>query len=120
MDILLAIVIGVLFAAAVYVMLRRSLVKLIIGLSLLAHAGNLLIFTLGRLVRGQPPLIPADATVPNGPVADPVPAALILTAIVIGFGVQAFAVVLIKRAYRVIGTEDLNSMNASDAPWPGA
>lgn len=120
MEIVLAVVIGTLFGAAIYLILRRSLVKLIIGLSLLGHAGNLLIFTLGRLVRGRPGLIPADATVLAGPVADPVPQALILTAIVIGFGVQAFATVLIKRAYRVVGTDDLNAMRGSDAPWSGA
>jgi multicomponent Na+:H+ antiporter subunit C len=119
MEILLALVIGGLFAAALYMMLRRSLVKLIIGLSLLGHAGNLLIFTLGRLVRGRPALILGDSLIPSGPVADPVPQALILTAIVIGFGVQAFATVLIKRAYQVIGTDDLDAMRDSDESWSG-
>jgi len=120
MEMLLAIIIGGLFAAAIYMLLRRSLVKVIIGLSLLGHAGNLLIFTLGRLVRGRPALIPVGSEVPATPVADPVPQALILTAIVIGFGVQAFATVLIKRAYHVVGTDDMNEMNTSDMPYPSA
>jgi len=120
MEMLLAIIIGGLFAAAIYMLLRRSLVKGIIGLSLLGHAGNLLIFTLGRLVRGRPALIPVGSEVPATPVADPVPQALILTAIVIGFGVQAFATVLIKRAYHVVGTDDMNEMNTSDMPYPSA
>jgi multicomponent Na+:H+ antiporter subunit C len=114
MDIFLAFIIGGLYAAGLYLMMRRSLVRVIIGLSLLGHAANLLIFTLGRLVRGQPPLVAAGSTAPTGVYADPVPQALILTAIVIGFGVQAFAVVLIKRAYRVAGTDDMNRLNASD------
>jgi len=115
MDLLLALIIGGLYAAGLYLMMRRSLVKSIIGLSLLGHAANLLIFTLGRLVRGRPDLIPVGSERLVAPFADPMPQALILTAIVIGFGVQAFAVVLIKRAYRVVGTDDMNNMNTSDA-----
>lgn len=114
METVLAFVIGTLYAAGIYLMLRRSIVKLIIGLSLLSQAANLLIFTLGRLTRGRPALIPLGATQPEGPYADPLPQALILTAIVIGFGVQAFAVVLIKRAYQTVGTDDLDDMKSTD------
>jgi multicomponent Na+:H+ antiporter subunit C len=95
-------------------MMRRSIVKLIIGLGLLSHAANLLIFTVGRLVRGQPPLIFAGADRPVAPFADPLPQALILTAIVIGFGVQAFAAVLIRRGYQTVGTDDLDQMKITD------
>jgi multicomponent Na+:H+ antiporter subunit C len=114
MEILLAFVVGGLYAAAVYLMLRRSLVKLIIGLILLGHATNLLIFTAGRLTRSQSPIVPAGDTLPPLPFADPVPQALILTAIVIGFGVQAFAIVLLKRAYQTVGSDDLDAMKATD------
>jgi multicomponent Na+:H+ antiporter subunit C len=110
----LAFVIGGLYAAGLYLMLRRSIVKLIIGLALLGQAANLLIFTVGRLTRGQPALIPFGAARPDGPFADPLPQALILTAIVIGFGVQAFAVVLIKRAYQTVKTDDLDDMRSTD------
>lgn len=115
MEIILALVIGGLYAGGLYMMLRRSIVKLIIGLVLLGHAANLLIFTVGRLTRGEPPLIAAGAESITQPFADPLPQALILTAIVIGFGVQAFAVVLIKRAYAVVGTDDLDQLRSTDA-----
>ena len=118
MHVLLAIVIGGLFAAAVYLMLRRSLAKLIIGLSLLTSATNLLILTVGGLTRARPPLVPVGATRPIEPFADPIPQALILTAIVIGFGVLAFMMALAYRTYNVVGSDDLDDMVATDALAP--
>lgn len=114
MEIILAVVIGALYAASIYMMLRRSIVKLIIGLGLLGQASNLLIFTLGRLTREGPPLIPPREILLMGEYADPVPQALVLTAIVIGFGIQAFAVVLIKRVYQTTGTNDLDALTSTD------
>jgi multicomponent Na+:H+ antiporter subunit C len=114
MEIVLAFVIGGLYAAAVYMLLRRSLVKLLIGLSLLTHASNLLIFTAARLTRSRPPVIAADATTVIPPVADPLPQALILTAIVISFGLAAFALALAYRTYRAVGTDDLDQMRNTD------
>ncbi|HOB73047.1 MAG TPA: Na+/H+ antiporter subunit C [Phycisphaerae bacterium] len=116
MQTVLAFVVGGLYAASLYMMLRRSITKLIIGLALLGHAANLLILTAGRLVPGQPPLIPStsEATRLEPPYADPLPQALILTAIVIGFGVQAFALVLIRRTYETVGTDDLDEMRSTD------
>jgi multicomponent Na+:H+ antiporter subunit C len=112
-ETVLAFVIGGLYAAGLFMMLRRSVVKLVIGIGLLGHAANLLIFTIAGLTRGRPPLI-----VPTGDgsamVADPLPQALILTAIVIGFAVQAFAVVLIHRVVQTVGTDDLDQMKATD------
>lgn len=114
MEPVLAIVVGVLFAAAIYLILRRSLVKLVIGLILLSNAANLLIFTVSGFTRAAPPLVPEGLEQPVGAVADPLPQALILTAIVISFGVLAFAVVLINRAYQVVGEEDLDEMKGTD------
>jgi multicomponent Na+:H+ antiporter subunit C len=114
MDFLLALLTGFLYAAAVYMLLRRSIVKLAIGLSLLAHASTLLILTAGRPVRAEPPIIPAGATELIPPFSDPVPQALILTAIVISFAVQAFALILIKRASAAVGTDDLDRMGGRD------
>ena len=114
MELLLAIIVGLLYAAGIYMMLRRSLVKLIIGLILLGNGANILIFLLGRIVKGKPPIIEDSAEVLAGIYADPVPQALILTAIVISFGLQAFAIILVKRAYKVVGTDDLDQMNATD------
>ena len=100
MELILAIVVGALYAGGLYLMMRRSIVKLIIGLALLGQAANLLIFTIGRLNHNQPPLIPAGAQEMSGSFADPVPQALILTAIVIGFGVNiAFCSVIDTQGY---------------------
>jgi multicomponent Na+:H+ antiporter subunit C len=114
MGLLLALLTGILYAAAFYMMLRRSLVKLIIGLVLLGHASNMAIFTMGRLSKGNPPFIAEGAEVVAEPYADPVPQALILTAIVIGFGIQAFAIVLIKRVYQETRSDDLDKLQTTD------
>ena len=111
METLLAFVIGILYATGIYMILRRSVVKLILGLALLGHASNLLIFTVGRLTRGEPPLIKEDSERLIEPFADPLPQALILTAIVIGFGVQAFAIVLIKRFYLIFDVDDFDNIS---------
>lgn len=113
METVLAFVIGALYSAGLFMMLRRSVVKLIIGISLLGHAANLLIFTIAGLTRATPPLI-TDAANNSAGLADPMPQALILTAIVIGFAVQAFAVVLIHRVIQTVGTDDLDQMKATD------
>ena len=114
MEVILAIVIGALYAAGLYMMMRRSFVKLVIGLSLLGYASSLLIFTVNGVTRGQPPLVQEGMTQPVAPFADPLPQALILTAIVIGFGVQAFALVLLKRVYQTLGTDDLKQIHEAD------
>ncbi|HVR29054.1 MAG TPA: Na+/H+ antiporter subunit C [Thermoanaerobaculia bacterium] len=114
MEAVLAIVIGVLYAGGLYLMMRRSAVKLLIGLALLSHAANLLIFTSAGLTRASPPLVPEGLGAPPGPAADPLPQALILTAIVIGFSVVAFALVLFYRAYQEVGTDDLDEMRTTD------
>jgi multicomponent Na+:H+ antiporter subunit C len=114
MTSVLAIVIGGLYAAGVYLILRRSIVKMIIGLAILSHAANLLIFTSGRLVRARPPLIAPGEMVALAPYADPLPQALILTAIVISFGVMAFTLVLLHRVYQAVNSDDLDRMNTTD------
>lgn len=119
MEIIFAIVIGGLYTAGIYMILRRSVVKLIIGLALLSQAVNLLIFALGRPGRGFPPMIPPDEAALLPPYSDPVPQALILTAIVISFAVTAFALILIKRAYQETGTDDLDAMTTTDQRTPG-
>lgn len=114
MEPLLAIVVGFLFAISVYLLLRRNLVRVVIGVIILSNAVNLLIFTLARVDRGVPPLIPAGESVPDGIIANPLPQALILTAIVIGFGLLAYALVLTYRAYRELGTIDLDEMREAE------
>ena len=114
MEIILAVIIGLLYASGIYLMLRRSLIKLVIGIVLLGNGVNLLIFLLGGLVKGRPPIIVPTAKMIGSLYADPIPQALILTAIVISFGLQSFAIVLIKRAYIVVGTDDLDQMHTTE------
>ena len=116
MTLVLAIVIGLLYAAGLYLIMRRGMVKLILGLVLLGHAANLLIFTVGGLVRGGTPIVLPGQESLLPPYPDPLPEALVLTAIVIGFAVQAFALVLVKRAYKETGTDDLDALRSTDAP----
>jgi multicomponent Na+:H+ antiporter subunit C len=106
MELLLAIVAGVLYATGVYLMLRRRLAQLIIGFSLLSNGSNILILSAAGVTRARPPLITEG--MPLEQFADPVPQSLILTAIVIGFGVLAFALVLAHRVQQSAGSDDID------------
>jgi multicomponent Na+:H+ antiporter subunit C len=110
MEVLLALASAVLYTAGIYLMLRRRLAQLIIGLGLLSNGTNLLIFTAGGLTRAQPPLVSATAERLVPPYADPVPQALVLTAIVIGFGLLAFSLVLAHRVHSMMGTDDVDDV----------
>lgn len=114
MTVILAVVVGGLFAASVYLLLQRSIVKLALGLSLIGNAANLLIFTAAGIVRGEAPLVPVGADRPAEGAADPLAQALILTAIVIGFGVLAFTLVLLHRAYQETRSDDLDELSSTD------
>lgn len=113
-EILLALFIGLLFGCGLYCLLRRSIVKLVFGLILLSQGANLLVFTAGGLLAGSPPLVPEGAVVPDGPIADPLPQAMVLTAIVIGFGLVAFFVSLVHRAHEAVGADDINAFDQTD------
>lgn len=115
MEFLLALTSGVLYATGIFLMLRRRLAQLIIGLGMLTHATNLLIFTAGGLTRSRPPVIPEGAAELTPPFADPVPQALILTAIVIGFGVLAFSLVLADRVHQSVGSDDVDDVGRGDS-----
>lgn len=114
MTLLLAIVIGALYAGGVYMMLRKTVVKLLIGLAMIGNAANLLIFVSSSVVRSHPPIVPAAGKSVATPYADPLTQALILTAIVIGFAVLAFALALVKRVYGEVGSLALEEMTVSD------
>jgi multicomponent Na+:H+ antiporter subunit C len=109
MELLLAVTAGVLYSTGLYLMLRRRLAQLIIGLGLLSNGTNILILSAAGVMRGKPPLI-RQATTRADQFADPVPQALILTAIVIGFGVLAFALVLAHRVHRSTGSDDIDTI----------
>jgi len=133
MSFLLACTIGMLFAAGTYMLLRRSFVKLIIGLGLIGHGANLLIITAAGInteivgengevieIRGTPPLIAEGEQTLTAGSADPIPPALILTAIVISFAIVSYTIVLVKRTYQELGTDDLNQMTATDLSFVAA
>ena len=90
------------------------MVRLLLGITLLGNGVNLLIFLLGRVTKGKPPVIDESLSFFQDAYADPIPQALILTAIVISFGLQAFAIVLLKRVYAVLGTDDLDDLNTPE------
>lgn len=117
MESVLAIAVGILIAAAVYLILSRDLVRIMLGLLILANGVNLLIFTAGRVTRNAPPLIADGVKVPAEPLANPLPQALILTAIVIGFSLTAFALVLTYRAYVAMRTVDVDAMRLAEPPY---
>lgn len=109
---------GVLFACSVYLLLSPSILRLVLGIFVLSNATHLLILVAGRLVEGAPPLLHADRRDVVGAMADPVPQALMLTAIVIGFALLVFLMVLAYRAYARFGTIDTDVLTAAE-PEPG-
>jgi len=114
MQTLCAGLVGVMVAASVYLILDRNLIRFIFGLILAGNAINLLIFAVGRLDSQRPPLIPAHATAPQETLANALPQALILTAIVIGFALLSFIFVLFYRAYQELDTVDTELMRVTE------
>ncbi|MCT7662793.1 Na+/H+ antiporter subunit C [Shinella kummerowiae] len=114
MELPLVLLIGAFFAAAVYLMLSKFLVRVLLGVVLLGNGVNLLLFANGRVLREVPPIIPAGHDVPVTLTANPLPQALILTAIVISFSFFAFLLVLVYRAYQDLGTDNGNEMRVAE------
>jgi len=114
MELLLPFMIGILFSVSIYFILHRHLFKLILGLLLFGLATNLFLFVVGGLTRGRIAIISQGQTVPVEPYADPVPQALLLTAIVIGFGIQAFTIVLIRRVYQTFKSNNLDDLRNAE------
>lgn len=115
MRIALALLVGGLYSAGLYMVLRRNIAKLVMGLGLLSHAANLLIFVGAGLTRATPPIVPAGERALEGRFADPLPQALILTAIVIGFAIQAFTLILVWRTHKSTGASDLDELRTTDS-----
>ena len=111
MEILLGILAGVLMAASVWLMLSRNLVRFLFGLILIGNVANLVIFLAGGLTVGAPPLIgDTDA----GDYANALPQALVLTAIVIGFALVSFTLILALRVWQALGTTDVDAMRLAE------
>ncbi|KKM10827.1 monovalent cation/H+ antiporter subunit C [Clostridiales bacterium PH28_bin88] len=107
MELLMSVVIGLMFAVSIYLMLSRNMLRVILGTALISHAINLMLMTVGLLKRGAAPFLGEEHV---GAIVDPIPQALILTAIVIGFGVTAFLLVMAYRGYQELGSDDFNEL----------
>ena len=114
MELLVAISIGAMTAAGVYLMLRLRTFPVVLGLSMLSYSVNVFIFASGRLVPGLPPILGANATM-----TDPLPQALVLTAIVISFGMTALVVILALGAYLNAGTDVIDIEKPGEQPETG-
>ncbi|MBN2611661.1 MAG: NADH-quinone oxidoreductase subunit K [Bacteroidales bacterium] len=113
METLLAILVGILYTAGFYMLLRRSILKFIIGIIFLSNATNLLVFLSAGLVAGSPAFI-KDGNMQAEKTADPLPQALVLTAIVIGLGILVFTLALKYKYFEVTGTDDLDQLKKTD------
>jgi len=114
MELLVASAIGLLFAAGTYLLLRGRTFPVVIGLTLLAYGVNALIFAMGRLHTDRPPVLSLELE----SYADPLPQALVLTAIVIAFGMTAFVVVLILRSFLEVGSDHVDGSEPHDPATP--
>jgi multicomponent K+:H+ antiporter subunit C len=108
MEIVLSLAIGILAGAGVWLVLRPRTFQVIIGLTLLSYAVNLFIFAMGRLETGAPPILAAGQATDPAHYADPLPQALVLTAIVIGFATTALFLVVLLAARGLTGTDHVD------------
>ena len=108
MELVFAAAIGVLSGSGVWLLLRPRTYQVIMGLALLSYAVNLFIFGMGRLVTDRPPIILSEAATDPGLYADPVPQALVLTAIVISFATTALFLVVLLAARGLTGTDHVD------------
>lgn len=104
MEIIISILAGLLFTIGIYNILQKQFLRIIIGTGLISHGAHLFILTMGELKRGQPPILTEGVT----NYTDPLPQALILTSIVISFGVTSLLVVL---SYRTAKENDTDQMD---------
>lgn len=140
MESVFALVVGMFFATAIYLMLSKNIIRILLGVSVFGNAVNLFIFTAGRLTAAAPPILAPDGARPADPalvsgiapvapqggaavetaaeaiagVANPLPQALILTAIVISFSIFAFLLVLAYRAFEVLETDEVDAMRTAE------
>ncbi|MGM8211541.1 Na(+)/H(+) antiporter subunit C [Virgibacillus sp. W0430] len=109
MESLMIVVAGVLVTVATYLMLSKNIIRIILGTAILTHAVHLLLLTMGDLSADNVPIIREGRTT----YADALPQALILTSIVISFGITAFFLVLAYQAFKKTGTDNLDKMRGN-------
>jgi len=120
-EVAMSFLVGAFFTIAVYLMLSKAVIRILLGIAILGNGVNLLIFTLGRITREVPPIVPGGLQQPLEPIANPLPQALILTAIVIGFAMFTFLLVLGYRAYQELDADNTDNMRLAEpenAPRP--
>jgi multicomponent Na+:H+ antiporter subunit C len=110
-----AILVGILMSCGIYLLLQRSLVRIVLGLTMVSNAANLLLFSSGKFSLAKAPLISGAAQTLEAPYADPLPQALILTAIVIGFGVISFFLVLCYKTFENLNTDNIDEMRSTES-----
>lgn len=110
MEIWMSVAVGILFTVGVYLILSRSLLRIVLGTSLLTHGVHLLLLTMSRLKTGAAPLLIEGTEA----YVDPLPQALILTSIVISFGVTSFFFVLAYKSYKKLGTDDMEQLRGNE------
>ena len=108
MELILSAAIGILSASGIWLLLRPRTFQVIVGLSLLSYAVNLFIFSMGRLTVGVPPIMPKGGFVDPTRYADPLPQALVLTAIVISFATTALFLVVMMASRGMTGTDHVD------------
>lgn len=114
MEVALTILSGLFFIVSIYLLLSKYVIRVLLGVAILGNAVNLLIFTAGRLTREVPPIIPSGLSVPDVATANPLPQALILTAIVISFSFFAFLLVLGFRSYQDLKSDDTENLRFAE------
>lgn len=117
----LSALVGAFFTTAIYLILSKAVIRMLLGIAILGNGVNLLIFTLGRIVREVPPIVPEGLIQPTETIGNPLPQALILTAIVIGFALFTFLMVLGYRAYQELDADNTDNMRLAEpenAPQP--
>ncbi|QDI92414.1 Na(+)/H(+) antiporter subunit C [Salicibibacter halophilus] len=110
MEILMSVLAGILFTAGTYLVLAKSLLRIVLGTAILGHGALLLLLTMGGIKTGAPPLLGLESTA----YTDPLPQALILTAIVINFGTLGVFLVIAYRSYQELGTDDMEELRGTD------
>ncbi|MRH43048.1 Na(+)/H(+) antiporter subunit C [Aquibacillus halophilus] len=110
MEIIMSILAGILFTTGVYNLLQKQLLRIVIGTALISHGAHLFILTMGKLKRGAPPILEYGVS----EYTDPLPQALILTSIVISFGVTSFLLVLAYRASKENNTDNMDQMRGTE------
>ncbi len=108
MELVLSIAIGVLAASGIWLLMRPRTFQVIVGLCLLSYAVNLFIFSMGRLTVGAPPIMPKGGFIDPTAYADPLPQALVLTAIVISFATTALFLVVMIVSRGMTGTDHVD------------